>query len=424
MGAVSCHVLPASGLAQHYQDVRRTTEALCAPLSADDQMVQSTPEASPVKWHQAHTTWFFETFILAPHLQDYRPLDARFRTLFNSYYKQVGEHPLRTIRNTFSRPTLEEVRIYRHYVDEHMLKLLAERGDDPQLKPLVELGCNHEQQHQELILTDIKHAFWSNPLRPAYPHQPIAETSGNVPEMGWLKFDGGIYAIGHDGHGFAFDNEGPRHEVLLRPFVLASRLVTNREYLEFMNDGGYRRPELWLSDGWDAVQASHWNAPLYWEERDGGWLTFSSGGMREVRLDEPVCHVSYYEADAFARWAGARLATETEWEIAARPLPIEGNLLESGRFHPALAAGDNNALQQMFGDVWEWTASPYVAYPGFRAVSGALGEYNGKFMCNQMVLRGGSCVTPISHLRASYRNFFPPEARWQFMGIRLANEHR
>jgi ergothioneine biosynthesis protein EgtB len=384
-------------------------------------MVQSTTEASPVKWHQAHTTWFFETFILSPYLPDYQPFDPAFRFLFNSYYKQVGTHPLRTIRATFSRPSLEQVQAYRTHVDEKMERWLATGvAEAPELAALVELGCNHEQQHQELIVTDLKHAFWTNPLSPAYLSRPVAETRTAIPALRWLDFDGGLCEIGHEGDLFAFDNEGPRHKTYLEPCRIASRLTTNGEYLEFMNDGGYRRPELWLSDGWDTVQANQWEAPLYWHQQDGDWTTYTLGGMRQLRAEEPVCHVSYYEADAFARWAGARLPSEAEWEVAARGLNIAGNLLEDRRFHPSPAGF--GGLTQMFGDVWEWTQSPYTAYPGFRPAGGALGEYNGKFMCNQFVLRGGSCATPRSHIRATYRNFFPPASRWQFMGIRLANE--
>jgi ergothioneine biosynthesis protein EgtB len=383
-------------------------------------MVQSTPEASPAKWHQAHTTWFFETFILSSQLPGYRAFNPAFRDLFNSYYKQVGSHPLRTIRSTFSRPTLHDVRAYRNHVDEYMAQLLGSEDMSPEIAALVELGLNHEQQHQELILTDIKHAFWTNPLQPAYLNEPVEEAPAELPPLRWLNFDGGLRQIGHSGNGFAFDNEGPRHQVFLDSFRVASRLVTNGEFMQFMADNGYRRPELWLSDGWDTVLANQWEAPLYWQRTDGGWSVFTMGGIREIRTHEPVCHVSYYEADAFARWAGARLATEAEWEVAAGGMSVEGNLLEGGRFHPA-PAHDGDGLAQMFGDVWEWTASPYVAYPGFRPAEGALGEYNGKFMCNQLVLRGGSCVTPQSHIHASYRNFFPPQTRWQFMGIRLAN---
>ncbi len=451
-----------SALGARYADVRRITEQLVEPLSAEDMMVQSMSDASPVKWHLAHTSWFFETFLLTPHLPRYQPLDPQYCFLFNSYYKQLGAHPNRAIRGTFSRPTLEQVRRYRAHVDSGMHLLLEKHAAE--LLDVVELGINHEQQHQELIVTDIKHALWSNPLRPAYlSDDRVAQVSDpgtrveDPRHTNWCEFAGGEYEVGHADEGFAFDNESPRHRVYLDPFRLASRLVTNAEYLEFINGGGYRQPELWLSDAWDHLSAAGWQAPLYWEQRDNVWLAFTCAGMQPVAPDEPVCHISFYEADAFARWAGARLPREEEWEVAAessvvsrqspeqtlrkgtalavpngrrevRALAPEGlgpelqpNLLDTGRFHPT-PARDDTGLQQMFGDVWEWTASPYVAYPGYRAAAGALGEYNGKFMCNQMVLRGGSCATPASHIRATYRNFFPPHARWQFMGIRLAND--
>ncbi|MBZ5510277.1 MAG: ergothioneine biosynthesis protein EgtB [Acidobacteriia bacterium] len=417
-------------LARQYSEVRATTVRLAAPLSAEDQMLQSMPEASPAKWHLAHTTWFFETFLLTPHARNYRPFDGRFRQLFNSYYKQVGGHPYRGARGLMSRPSLDEVHAYRRGVDEAMLALI-ERAGDPVLA-LVELGLNHEQQHQELILTDIKHALWSSPMRPAYRARPaqLSSPATQVPDPWdtrsyiWQEFKGGIHQIGHAGQGFAFDNEGPRHEVLLRPFRIASRAVTSGEWLEFMADGGYRNPALWLSDGWDAICAQNWEAPLYWERRDKEWWQCTMSGTRRVEESEPVCHVSYYEADAYARWAGARLPLEAEWEIAADRNPSRGTMLEDEVFHPrrTRVADSSHALQQMFGDVWEWTASPYVAYPGFRPAPGALGEYNGKFMCNQFVLRGGSCATPSGHIRATYRNFFPPQARWQFSGVRLASD--
>jgi ergothioneine biosynthesis protein EgtB len=403
----------AMPLLQRYLAVRKTTETITEGLSTEDQMVQSMPEASPTKWHLAHTTWFFETFILKPFVPGYRPFNNDFTFLFNSYYKQVGKHPNRAFRGLFSRPGLDEIRDYRHYVNEQMLKLLADREED-EAAVLTELGLNHEQQHQELIITDIKHALWSNPLRPAWrPRFNSASTESGV--LSWIECKEGLYVIGFGGNGFSFDNETPRHQVFLNHFQIASRPVTNAAYLEFIRDGGYSRPELWLSDGWDTVNALAWTAPLYWEESNNQWMTYTCSGLLPLNPDEPVCHISYYEADAYARWAGARLPTETEWEIAATGQEVEGNFLESGRFHPAPAAHS-----QFFGDVWEWTSSPYTAYPGFRPAQGALGEYNGKFMCNQMVLRGGSCATPQSHIRETYRNFFPPQSRWQFMGFRLA----
>ncbi|HEY6273656.1 MAG TPA: ergothioneine biosynthesis protein EgtB [Terriglobales bacterium] len=420
----------AAGLASpspagRYSACRTQTEALTASLSAEDQMVQSCADASPAKWHQAHTTWFFETFILFPNLPGYRTPDSRFHDLFNSYYNAVGPQPEKALRNTFSRPSLEDVHRYRRHVDEHMLALMESRAARGMVLKLAELGINHEQQHQELLVTDVKHAFWSNPLRPAYlaetPKQPF--TAAATPQ-GARAYPGGLIEVGHrDAGSFHFDNEAPRHQVFVRPFRLGSRLVTCAEYLAFMEDRGYERPELWLSDGWKAVLAHHWNAPLYWEKHSSDWFQFTCSGMRKVEESEPVCHVSHYEADAFARWAGARLPTEFEWELAASELEVDGNLLEDGNFHPRAAAASNvDQPRQVFGDVWEWTGSAYLPYPGFKPEEGALGEYNGKFMSNQMVLRGGSCITPRSHIRASYRNFFPPETRWQFSGIRLADD--
>jgi ergothioneine biosynthesis protein EgtB len=412
-------------LATRYHEVRRFTEALCAPLAVEDYILQSMPDASPTKWHLAHTSWFFETFLLSPKLPGYQPFHPRFSYLFNSYYNAVGERHARPHRGLLSRPTVEEIYHYRAHVDRAMGDLLAgpDAGREPALAPLIELGLNHEQQHQELILTDIKHALSCNPLRPAY-QEGRSQRRVTSPPIGWKAYDEGLYAIGHDGGGFAFDNETPRHQVFLQPFQLATRLVTNGEYLAFMEDGGYAQPELWLSDGWNTVSAHGWQAPLYWEQQEGRWWVFALAGMREVDPAEPVCHVSLYEADAYARWAGARLPGEAEWEVAAAAAPIEGNFAESGPLHP-VPAGPNAApaaLQQLFGDVWEWTGSAYSPYPGFRPLEGALGEYNAKFMCNQMVLRGGSCATPQSHIRPTYRNFFPPDARWQFTGIRLARD--
>ncbi|HEU4415247.1 MAG TPA: ergothioneine biosynthesis protein EgtB [Candidatus Angelobacter sp.] len=414
----------AASLASHYSAVRQQTEILTAPLSAEDQMVQSCAEASPVKWHQAHTTWFFETFILSSHLPGYREFHSSFRDLFNSYYNAVGQQPDKALRNTFSRPSLDEVHKYRAHVDEHMLKLLQAGAPEP-LRKLVVLGLNHEQQHQELLVTDIKHAFWSNPLRPSYQaSRPASGSTGAAPAQKPQSYPEGLYEIGAEGDTFFFDNEGSRHKVFLRPYRFAIRLATCGDYLAFMDDRGYSRPELWLSDGWTAVRSHGWNAPLYWEKVDGQWHQFTCSGRRKVDEGEPVCHVSYYEADAFARWAGARLPNEFEWEVAASRLPVQGNLLESGNFHPVVApaAPESGQPVQMFGDCWEWTASAYLAYPGYKPAAGALGEYNGKFMSGQMVLRGGSCATPRSHIRPSYRNFFSPETRWQFSGIRLADD--
>jgi ergothioneine biosynthesis protein EgtB len=414
MSATFAQQTAVNPLRERYQEIRQASLSLTQPFSPEDQMLQSMPDASPAKWHLAHTTWFFETFILAAHVHGYKAFDPRYKQLFNSYYKQLGSHPYRGSRGLMSRPSLTEVHAFRAQVDEAMMRHLEVA--DPATESLVELGLNHEQQHQELLLTDIKHALWSMPLRPGSVKKPRA-VSAAVP-MKWIYFEGGIHKVGHAGGAFAFDNECPRHEVLLRLFRLGSRLVTNGEYLEFMNDGGYRRPELWLSDGWDAVCSQAWNSPLYWEHSDGRWFQFSYDGPSELDLAAPVCHVSYYEADAYSRWCGARLPLEEEWEVAAEQHPSTGTLLESGALQPQPAAG--KGLQQVFGDVWEWTASPYVAYPGFSPAEGVVGEYNGKFMCNQFVLRGGSCATPSSHIRATYRNFFPPHARWQYSGIRLA----
>ena len=418
--------LPATpSLAARYQTVRQFSEHLCEPLKTEDYVIQTMNDVSPAKWHLAHVSWFFETFILRPHLPGYVPLDPQYAYLFNSYYVQAGERHCRAQRGYLSRPTVAEVYAFRAYVDEHMLALLDAADDDAMrtLAPLVAIGLHHEQQHQELLLTDIKHVFSVNPLRPVYrPHSPVA--GGSAPPLAWVGFDEGLYEVGHAGDGFFYDNEGPRHRVYLNAFQLANRLVTNGEYLAFVEDGGYRRPEGWLSMGWASCEAQGWTAPFYWEKRDGRWVHYTLAGMREVDPDEPVCHVSYFEADAYARWAGARLPTEQEWEIAAATVPVRGRFVEDGQYHPvpAEAAGASTSLLQLYGDVWEWTRSPYAPYPGYEPLPGALGEYNGKFMCNQFVLRGGSCATSATHIRPTYRNFFPPDATWQFMGIRLAKD--
>ena len=421
LGVVGAAAVGTASLAEQFRCVRQTSLRCCAPLSVEDHSLQAMPDASPAKWHLAHTTWFFETFLLTEHLPGYKTINPAFRSLFNSYYNAVGERPLRAMRHVLSRPSLEDVHAYRSHVDEAMEQLLA-RDLSPDLAGLVALGLNHEQQHQELILTDVKYGLAANPLRPAYRqrHADYAQTEPAASELTWFSFGKGVYPIGVEGEGFCFDNESPRHNVYLEAFRLASRLVTNGEYLEFMHDQGYATPALWLSDGWDTVRANQWNAPLYWQRRNGDWWHFTFDGMQPLNEAEPVCHVSYYEADAFARWAGARLATEFEWEVAALNVPMEGNFMDSGALHPQVAP-DSTSLSQMFGDVWEWTGSAYLAYPGYHPAPGAVGEYNGKFMSNQMVLRGGSCATPQSHIRRTYRNFFPPHARWQFMGIRLAN---
>ncbi len=416
--------LSDSGLADRYRAVRALTEQLREPLSAEDCQAQSMPDCSPVKWHLAHTTWFFETFALAAGGGDYRPFNAAFAVLFNSYYQQVGAQHPRAERGLLTRPSLREVLAYRAHVDVALLDRLA-AGDAGRLADIVGLGLQHEQQHQELLLTDAKHLLGSNPLRPAYRAAVSAAPAPTAPvATGWRTYDGGVHQIGAAGDAFAFDNEGPRHAVLLQPFALARRPVTNAEFAAFIDDGGYRRPELWLADGWATVTARGWMAPLYWQRAVDGWHEFTLAGVHPLAPQAPVCHVSFYEADAYATWAQARLPTEAEWEVAAAAAPVEGNLLDSGRLHPAAAAcqGEGHAVGQLFGDVWEWTRSAYAPYPGYHPPSGALGEYNGKFMCNQFVLRGGSCATPRDHVRASYRNFFPPDARWQFSGLRLARD--
>ena len=415
-------------LASRYHLVRHFTERLCQPLMTEDYIIQAMPDVSPPKWHLAHTSWFFETFILRQASPAYRPLHDSYAYLFNSYYVAAGERHCRPKRGLLSRPTVEEIYRYREYVDDHMAALL-ESLDGRALErwsPLIELGLHHEQQHQELLLTDVKFNFACNPLRPAYVSRDIPAYALRVKPLEWVGFPDGVYWIGHDGQGFGFDNEFPRHRSFVEQFELASRLITNGEYLAFVADGGYQRPELWLSMGWDTVQREGWQAPLYWEQRDGEWWMMTLTGMRPVRPAEPVCHVSYYEADAYARWANARLPTEVEWEIATMSVPISGNFVERQTFHPVpIGEVDTTApLLQIFGDVWEWTQSHYSPYPGYTAPSGALGEYNGKFMANQFVLRGGSCATSVSHIRPSYRNFFPADARWQFMGIRLARTIR
>ncbi len=408
-----------------FEAVRRDSERLTANLTAEDQSIQSMPDVSPTKWHLAHTTWFFETFVLRPLDPGYRVFDPAFAYLFNSYYEAAGPRHPRPERGLLSRPTVEVVGAYRDHVGAAIARLV-EHAPEPvwqQAAPLIELGFHHEQQHQELILMDIKHVFSMNPLSPSY-QAPQPQIAAPAVALAWLDFPGGLVEIGHQGGGFAFDNEGPRHKVWLEPFRLASRPVTCGEFLDFIEEGGYRRPELWLSDGWATVQAQAWEAPLYWRREDGGWSIFTLGGRRRLNPAEPVCHVSFYEADAYAKWAGKRLPTEAEWESAAAEVAVVGNFADRGLFHPTAdnSAAEPQGLRQMFGDVWEWTASPYTPYPRFRAAAGAIGEYNGKFMCNQMVLRGGAAVTPAGNIRATYRNFFPPSARWAFSGLRLAED--
>jgi ergothioneine biosynthesis protein EgtB len=397
---------------------RALSAALAAPLSDEDQVVQAMDDASPTKWHLAHTTWFFEAFLLKRFLAGYRVFDERFEYCFNSYYESVGPRHPRPKRGLLTRPSAEEVRAYRAYVDAALARLL-DGGLSPEAAALIELGINHEQQHQELLLTDILALFADEPLKPAYRDSDPGVGSGEAAPLKWISFDGGIFELGHGGDGFAYDNESPRHEELIRPFKLADRCVTNQEWIEFIKDGGYATPTLWLADGWITVKSQDWGAPLYFEEADGGYLQMSLSGFRPVDPAAPVTHVSFYEADAFARWAGYRLPTEFEWEAAAASVPLEGRTLGAGHLR-AMPAGRGASIKQMFGDVWEWTQSAYLPYPGFKAAPGAIGEYNGKFMCNQFVLRGGSCATPDGHVRPTYRNFFYPHQRWQFMGLRLA----
>jgi ergothioneine biosynthesis protein EgtB len=422
-GPTTAPVSERSALIDHFQQVRDFSESLCASLQTEDYVIQSMPDCSPTKWHLAHVSWFFETFLLKPNVSDYVSPNPDYVYLFNSYYNAVGDKYPRPQRGMISRPTVADVYQFRKHVDERVQDLLecAEQDDYARVEPIVTLGLHHEQQHQELIVTDLKHMLSFNPLHPVYVERS-PEPRREPAQLQWQDFAEGVYWIGHAGDEFAFDNEAPRHREFIHPFRLASRPVTNAEYLAFMRDGGYQRPEFWLSMGWATVQQEGWRAPLYWEEHAGAWSQFTLSGQRPVDPSETVSHVSYFEADAYARWAGARLPTEAEWELAATGLPLDGNFAETGRFHPGTLSANGSALSGMFGDVWEWTQSSYSPYPGFRTADGALGEYNGKFMCNQYVLRGGSCATPRSHIRPTYRNFFPPDARWQFSGIRLASD--
>jgi ergothioneine biosynthesis protein EgtB len=411
-------VSQSTSLRDRLMDTRRLSLALAAPLSDEDQVVQANDDASPTKWHLAHTTWFFEAFVLPRFLPGYRLYDERFEYCFNSYYEAVGPRHPRPKRGMLTRPTGDQVRAYRAHVDAALVQLFG--GElSPEAAAFVELGINHEQQHQELLLTDVLSLFDSGPLKPAYRDAKAGVAVSSAAPLAWSSFDGGIFEVGHDGAGFAYDNEGPRHEQLIRPFKLANRCVTNQEWIEFIEDGGYKTAALWLADGWTTVQSEDWRAPLYFEETDGGYMQMSLLGFRPVDPGAPVTHVSFFEADAFARWAGHRLPSEFEWEVAATGLPVEGRTLGADHLRP-MAADAAHGLDQMFGDVWEWTASAYLPYPGFKAAAGAVGEYNGKFMCNQFVLKGGSCATPEGHIRRTYRNFFYPHQRWQFTGLRLA----
>jgi ergothioneine biosynthesis protein EgtB len=416
----------ARQLLARFREVRDFSAKLSEGLAPEDCVVQSMPEVSPTKWHLAHTTWFFETFILKKFVAGYHDAVPDYAYLFNSYYNAAGAMHRRDLRGLISRPTVDQTKKYRTSIDADIAELVSSAGEKlfREIEPVLILGIHHEQQHQELLITDVKHVFAQNPLFPVFRPRKIENGNLDLQSAKFVEFDEATVEIGHDGRGFAYDNEGPRHRALILPFALANRLITNGEYLEFINDNGYSRPEFWLSLGWTTVNEQNWRAPLYWIERDGEWWNFTLSGLRKIGLNEPVTHISYFEADAYANWAGARLPTEFEWERAAAKIDIDGNFVESERFHPTPL--DESAIEkqpaQMFGDVWEWTRSSYAPYPGYRAEPGALGEYNGKFMCNQYVLRGGSCATSQTHIRKSYRNFFQPDKRWQFTGIRLARD--
>ena len=413
-------------LRNRFHQIRDLTNSLCTGLEPEDCVVQSMPDVSPTKWHLAHTTWFFETFILKKFVPGYQAEISEYAYLFNSYYNAAGDMHRRDLRGLISRPTVSEAHRYRASVDSHIDDLLSNSDESlrDKMEPILVLGMHHEQQHQELLITDIKHVFAQNPLHPVFRQRNRDLAARKISPIQFIDFEETVTAIGHDGDGFAYDNEGPRHRALVPAFSLATRPITNGEYIAFIEDNGYNRPEFWLSLGWMTVNEQRWNAPLYWTKRDGAWWNFTLSGLRPVDQSEPVTHVSYFEADAYAKWAGARLPTEFEWERASLECPVEGNFVEDESFHPRpmSRSGNNRRLSQMFGDVWEWTRSAYSPYPGYCAAPGALGEYNGKFMCNQYVLRGGSCATSRGHIRRTYRNFFQPEKRWQFTGIRLARD--
>jgi len=424
---------PVANLLSRFQTVRQATMRLCVPLSPEDMMVQSSPDTSPVKWHLAHTSWFFETFVLREFAEGYQPFHQDFHWLFNSYYNSLGEMPEKKLRASFSRPSLDSILAYRTHVDAAIANLLEHPHEDDAARRIA-LGLEHEQQHQELIATDVKHALFTNPLHPAYVERAQAMQETIAPPVDWISFSSGLTEIGITPDPasidtFAFDNETPRHTTYIAPFQLATRPVTCAEYLTFIDENGYSRPEFWLSEGWTTMRGEGWQAPLYWrrdEETDSGWSIYTMHGFQplEALSETPACHLSFFEADAYARWAGCRLPTEFEWEYAATQQPFNtssGNFVESGHLHPVPARSDAG-LQQLFGDVWEWTQSGYTGYPGYHPLPGALGEYNGKFMSSQVVLRGGSCVTPASHIRPTYRNFFGPSTRWQFSGLRLAKD--
>jgi len=415
-----------NNLLNNFNKVRQFSEKLTSPLEIEDYVVQSMPDVSPTKWHLAHTSWFFEAFVLCEYDNNYESLHPQYNYLFNSYYVKVGERHCRPKRGLISRPTVKEVYKYRGYVNEKIDEFF-DNADDLNFQKyanVIEIGIHHEQQHQELMLTDIKHVLSENPLKPVYLEKTVKQLKGTLPKMNWVPLSGGLFEIGHANSDFSYDNETPKHKCYINNCLLSSRLITNKEYTEFIEDGGYNRAELWLSDGWNTREAQDWQAPLYWEKQDGKWYNFTLSGFNEAEPNLPVTHISYYEADAYSTWADARLPTENEWEIASSDLGIKGNFVENENYHPVSINGNSSkdSLLQMFGDVWEWTSSSYGPYPGYKALPGALGEYNGKFMSNQMILRGGSCATSRSHIRKTYRNFFPPDARWQFMGIRLARD--
>jgi ergothioneine biosynthesis protein EgtB len=412
-------------LSEHYKRIRSLSEKLASKLQNEDTILQAMPDVSPPKWHLAHTTWFFERFILKDKDPSYVPYHPKFDYLFNSYYETIGSYHPRHSRGVLSRPSMDEVYDYRRHVNEAILILLNDYGDQvpEEIQGLVEIGLQHEQQHQELLLTDVKYNFSCNPLLPSYAESTGRDKSGVKTETTFVNMEGGLVEIGFTGVGFSFDNERPRHKVWIDPYKLASHPVTNGEYLAFIEAGGYEQPEHWLSDGWAAVKKEKWKHPLYWRKTEDGWQTFTLSGEKKLNLDEPVCHVSFYEAYAFARWSGKRLPTESEWEHTIAAIPIEGNFVENESYHPVVSESNTQStIKKAYGDVWEWTNSPYTSYPQSKPLDGALGEYNAKFMCNQMVLKGGSCVTSRSHIRPTYRNFFQADKRWQFSGIRLAED--
>ncbi|WP_349407343.1 ergothioneine biosynthesis protein EgtB [Pseudalkalibacillus sp. SCS-8] len=417
----------STNLTQQFKQIREFTEEIVSPLETEDFVIQSIPDVSPPKWHLAHTTWFFETFILVPYKEGFTRYNATYDYLFNSYYETHGTPYPRHARGLLSRPSVDEIFKYRNYINEHMTELLEGCSQETyrQIQPILEIGLHHELQHQELLITDIKYNFSINPLKPIYQEfEQDDDNAMDVPGLEWITFNGGVVETGSSSEGFSFDNERPVHKSYLNDYAIANRPVTNDEFLSFIEDGGYEKPEYWLSEGWSAVKEQNWKAPLYWEKRDGEWYTFTMHGMKKVSENEPVTHISFFEADAFARWAGYRLPTETEWEHAMRDVQIMGNFADQNRYHPSpnYERKGHPSIVKAFGDNWEWTSSPYAPYPQSKPLEGTLGEYNAKFMCNQMVLRGGSCATHSTHIRLTYRNFFHPEKRWQFSGLRLAKD--